>query len=103
MCIRDSPREARGARDEGGHDRGGRRERSQHSEEKLRALARRAAEKAVEEGRSFTIKLELNSYDRRIIHLEVAEIEGVESQSVESEDENGRSVKQISVVPTAEA
>lgn len=99
----DRPRESRGSRDEGSRDRGGRRERSQHSEDKLRALARRAAEKAIEERRSFTIKLELNSYDRRIVHMEVSEIDGVESQSVESEDDNGRSVKQISVVPTAEA
>jgi predicted RNA-binding protein Jag len=41
-----------------------------------------------------TINLKLNSYDRRVIHVEVAEVDGVESQSVVKDD-----VKLVQVVP----
>ena len=61
-------------------------------EDKLRALARRAAEKALETGKAVTINLELNSYDRRIVHLEVAEVDGVASQS---EERDGNKVVQV--------
>jgi len=67
-------------------------------EEKLRALARRAAEKARESGQTITINLKLNSYDRRLVHLEVSEVEGVDSQSEERE-EDGEVVKYIQVIP----
>ena len=82
----------RGSRDRGG-DRGS--DRNRYPEDKLKALARRAAEKAADEGKTITINLELNSYDRRIVHLEVAEIEGVESRSEERDD----GVKIIQVAP----
>jgi len=68
------PRRSRG-REQGG---GG-----QHDPEKLTALAQHAAKKAVQTGKTITINLELNSYDRRLIHLAISEIEGVVSQSQE--------------------
>jgi hypothetical protein len=77
-----------------GGDRAGA-EKSRYPEAKLRALARRAAEKAAETGKAITINLELNSYDRRIVHMEVAEIDGVGSRSEERED----GVKIIQVYP----
>jgi len=71
-----------------GHEKAG------YPEEKLRALARRAAEKAIETNKTITINLELSAYDRRIVHLEVAEIDGVTS---ESEEKDG--VKYVQVIP----
>lgn len=76
----------RGRRDD---DRG---EKSAYPEEKLRALARRAAEKAVETSKTITINLDLNSYDRRIVHLEVSDFDGVQTQSVEKD---GKKVVQV--------
>ena len=55
-------------------------------------VAKRAAEKAVETQRSVTINLELNSYGRRIVHLAIADIEGVSSAS---EERDGRKVVQV--------
>lgn len=79
----------RGGRD-GGRDkrrRGGRREeRGEHDAKKLQALARRAAERVLESGKPITINLKLNSYDRRLVHVEIAEIDGVTSRSEERED-----------------
>ena len=113
----DRPREARPERDEQddtrrkrgrgrGRDRrggNGGEEAGRYPEEKLQALATRAAEKARETGQTITINLELNSYDRRIVHLAVAEIEGVQSQSEEREalDGDGNEVitKYIQVLP----
>ena len=60
--------------------------------------ARRAAEKARETGQTITINLKLNSYDRRLVHLEVSEVDGVDSQSEERE-EDGEVVKYIQVIP----
>ena len=68
---------------------------SRYPEEKLTALAKRAAEKALETGKPITINLELNAYDRRVIHLAVAEVEGVSSQSADTEGPH----KTIQVVP----
>ena len=99
-------RERRGDRDDRrgrGRDRGDRGDRRRrgrdggkgaYPEEKLQAIARRAADKARETGRAVTINLKLNSYDRRVIHVEVAEVDGVESQSVVKDD-----VKLVQVVP----
>lgn len=83
-------------REEGG--RGRRPEKGAFPEAKLRALARRAAEKALETGQTITINLELNSYDRRVVHVEVAEVDGVESRSEEREVD-GRTVKYVQVSP----
>jgi len=57
-------------------------------------LAQRAAEKAIETQRSVTINLELNSYGRRIVHVTIADIDGV---STTSEERDG--VKVVQVVP----
>ena len=90
----------RGGRDRGGRDRGGRSSESsgegggRYPEPKLRELARRAAEKAVQTGKTITIQLDLNSYDRRIVHMEIADIDGVNSRS---EEKNG--AKYIQVIP----
>lgn len=91
---RDRDRGGRG-RDRG--DRGG--EKGRYPEDKLRALARRAAEKAAETGQTITINLELNSFDRRIVHLEVSEIDGVQSQSEERKGDDGRLVKYVQIIP----
>jgi predicted RNA-binding protein Jag len=82
-------------------DRGGRDDRREkgggtYPEDKLQEIARRAAEKAISTGKPITINLQLNSYDRRIVHLEIAEIKGVDSQSVIKDD-----VKFVQVVPAA--
>lgn len=102
---RDS-REARPPREENRRDDadgGGAGERGRYAAENLQKLARRAAEKARESGKSITINLELNSYDRRLVHLEIAEIPGVRSQSEEKTiaDASGREVvrKFVQVIP----
>jgi|GEM_PF-825362 len=87
-----------------GRDRGERRDRDDRPREsdadreareaKLKELARRAAEKAVQTGKTVTINLALNSYDRRIVHLAIADIDGVASRS---EERDGG--KFIQVVP----
>lgn len=117
------PREDRGARpsredrgrDDRGRDRRRRRGRDEDEdrgetgrfpEAKLRALALRAAEKAIETKQTITINLELNSYDRRVVHMEISAIDGVDSHSEEREvqDAEGRmrTVKYIQVIPHAE-
>ncbi len=105
------PREARPAEAEepsGGRkrrrrSRGGRGERGHYPEEKLIALANKAAEKAIESGKTITVQLDLNSYDRRVVHMAVAEHEGVRSHSEERvvTDADGREkvVKYVQVIP----
>jgi predicted RNA-binding protein Jag len=87
-------------RDDRGRGRGRDRDRdreenkSRYPEEKIRALARRAAEKARETGKTITINLELNSYDRRLVHLEVGEVDGVSTRSQDRGDK-----KFVQVIP----
>lgn len=98
-------RERRERRERSGDDRrrrGGRRgssssNKSGHPREKLEALARRAAEKAIETNKTITINLELNSYDRRIVHMAISEVDGVESRS---EERDG--TKFVQVIPAEE-
>ena len=105
----DRPTERKPRREKSGGGRGRDRDRDRdrrsrdrakgrYPEEKLRALARRGAEKAVETGRTITIDLELNSYDRRVVHVEISEIDGVESQSEERE-QDGRVTKYVQIIP----
>ena len=97
----DRKKERRGRDKRGGRDRdrkprrdgGG--DRNRYPEAKLRALARRAAEKVLESDKTITINLELNSYDRRIVHMEIADVDGVDSRSEERDD----GVKIIQVFP----
>ena len=102
---RDRKRGGRRERDD--RRRGGRRrssEKGKYPEEKLQQLARRAASKAKESGQTITIKLGLNSYDRRVVHVEISEIDGVDSQSEERTitDDDGleSTVKYIQVFAT---
>ena len=53
----------------------------------------------MESGQTITINLELNSFDRRIVHLEVSEIDGVQSQSEERAGADGRVVKYVQIIP----
>ena len=95
----------RGDRRRGRNRRGRRDDRGKHPEEKLTALAQRAAEKALETNQTITIQLELNSYDRRIVHVAIAEIDGVESRSEErtvTDDDGNESVKKFVQVVVAE-
>ena len=92
--VQTRERKPRSRRDRGGDRDSGSRER-RYPEEKIKALARRAAEKALETGKTITINLELNSYDRRLVHVEVAEVDGVVSNSEERED----GTKVIQVAP----
>jgi predicted RNA-binding protein Jag len=48
----------------------------------LRALARKLGEKVLETGEPEVIRRELNSFDRRLVHLEIQEMSGVASRSV---------------------
>lgn len=80
-------RDDRGGRDDRGPrmggDRGGRDDRPRRNDgDALKSLARKLAEKVVETGEPEVIRRELNSFDRRLVHLEVAEIAGVASRSV---------------------
>ena len=90
-------RGGRDRRDRRGRD-GDRRDRrggsSEYSDEKLQLLAQKAAAKAIESGKAITIKREFNSYARRIIHMTVADEEGVESRSIEKDG-----VKYVQVAP----
>ncbi len=72
-------RDRRDSRDSRGDSRGS--DRGRYPADKLVALAQKAAQKALETQMRVTINLELNSHDRRIVHLEIAEIEGVSSES----------------------
>jgi hypothetical protein len=82
-------------------DRGRRRERgdrddrrSERDVKKLKRLARRLAEEAIEKGEVVRIRKELNSYERRVVHLVVAELDGVNSES-----EGDGAYKRIVLVP----
>jgi predicted RNA-binding protein Jag len=56
-----------------------------------------AADKAIESGKNITIQLEMNGYDRRIVHVEVADISGVVSESVVKDG-----VKYVQIQPVSE-
>lgn len=98
---RDRDRDRGRGRGRGGRSGGGGRPKGKYDEDKLRALARRAAEKALETGKTFTINLQLNSYDRRVVHLEISEIDGVDSHS-EERQVDGEMKKFVQVVPDAD-
>lgn len=102
------PRSDRGDRDDGGRrgrrrgrDRGDRGDRGEpkgeYDEDKLRTIAARAAAKALETGRPITIKVKLNSYDRRIVHLAAGDVDGVATESVVKDG-----VKYVQVLPEDE-
>jgi len=90
---RDRDGDRRGGRDRdrgdrrGGRDRGGRdRDRcSDRDVRDLKRLARRVAEAVAEGGESEIIRKPLNSFERRIVHTEVAEIEGVGTETIDQD------------------
>lgn len=78
-----------------GRDRGDRGDRrSDRDIDRLKSLARRLASKAVKSGESITIRKEMNSYERRVVHLELADFDGVETES-----SGDGAMKQIIITP----
>ncbi len=71
------------------------------SEEELTTVATKAAKRALADGSTVTIKYAANSYDRRVMHLAISEIDGVESQSKEVEVD-GETVKYVQVIPAGD-
>ena len=81
-------------RDRDRGDRGDRR--SDRDIDRLKSLARRLASKAVKSGETITMRKEMNSYERRVVHLELADFAGVETEST-----GEGSMKKIIIVPVA--
>lgn len=70
-------------RDDRGPRPGGRDDRPRRQDaDALRSLARKLAEKVRDTGEPEVIRRELNSFDRRLVHLEIQEMDGVASRSV---------------------
>jgi len=93
----DRGRDDRGRDDRGRDDRGRDDRRSDRDVDRLKKLARRLASKAVKTGETITMRKELNSFERRVVHLELAEFEGVETES-----SGDGSMKKIIIVPMGE-
>lgn len=95
---RDRDDRGRGRRDDRGRDDRGhdddRRPRSEAELDGLRRLARKVAEHVLETGEPEVIRKRLNSYERRVVHMTISEIEGVASESIKQEGE-----KRIQVFP----
>ncbi len=79
-------------RDRDRGDRGDRR--SDRDIDRLKSLARRLASKAVKSGESITMRKEMNSFERRVVHMELADFDGVETES-----SGDGSMKQIIITP----
>jgi len=84
-------------RDDRGRGRGRDDRRSDRDIDRLKKLARRLASKAVKSGETITMRKELNSFERRVVHLELADFEGVETEST-----GDGSMKKIIIVPVGE-
>ena len=65
---------------------------------KLRRMARKIIERVLETGNAERVRKELNSFDRRIVHLAVTETDGVGSRSI-----GDGSHKQIEIYPEGAA
>jgi predicted RNA-binding protein Jag len=78
-------RDDRGGRrdDRGGRrdDRGGRSRRSDEDVAALERLAQKLAARVLEDGKPIDIRQALNSFERRIVHITIAEIDGVSTAS----------------------
>ena len=74
---RDRPRDR--DRDDS-RSRGGRTD--EESAQRLQSMARKIAERVLETGDAEQVRRELNSYDRRIVHKTVSEIDGVSTRSM---------------------
>lgn len=94
--VQGGRREERGERGERG-DRRDRRDRRAGGRDKdkcsdrdvteLKRLARRVAESVVESGEAEVIRKPLNSFERRIVHMECAEIDGVGTDTIDQDGE----------------
>jgi predicted RNA-binding protein Jag len=78
-----------------GADRGDRR-RTDEDAEKLRRLALRLAEEVRSSGEPTELRRELNSFERRIVHMAVSEVDGVYSESI-----GDGPVKQVRILPAS--
>ena len=83
--------------DRGGDRDRGPRKRTERELDELKKLAVRLARKVLETGESVEIRRELNSFERRQVHMAVAEIEGVATESV-----GDGNVKKIVIVPAGQ-
>jgi len=64
-------------------DRGGRdRDRDARDTKRLERMAQKIADRVRETGEAEVIRKELNGFDRRIVHITVAEIDGVNTRSI---------------------
>jgi len=74
-------------------DRGDRRDRrdrdkcSDRDVDDLKRLARRVAESVAESGEAEVIRKPLNSFERRIVHMEISEMDGVATDTVDQDGE----------------
>ncbi len=92
--VQGGRREERNDRGDRG-DRGGRRDRrdrrdrddrcSDRDVKQLKQLARRLAESVASSGEAEVIRKPLNSFERRIVHMEIAEIEGVDTATIDQD------------------
>ncbi len=87
----------RGRRDRRGHG-DDRRQRSEAELDGLRELALKIAHRVLESGKSEVIRKRLNSYERRVVHVAIADVEGVRSESVKHDGE-----KRIEIAPASDA
>jgi predicted RNA-binding protein Jag len=89
-------RDDRGGRGRDRDDRGGRGGRGNDRDgEKLRRMAQKIIARVKETGQAERVRKELNGYDRRIIHLEAREHDGVDTRSI-----GDGSYKQIEFFPS---
>ena len=66
-------------------DRGGRR--SERDVEDLKRLARKLAERVADEGGEEILRKPLNSFERRVVHMEIADMAGVDTATIEVDGE----------------
>ena len=70
---------------------------SNHDIRKLESLAVKLAKKVLHSKKPLLIRQALNSFERRVIHLKVKSIDGVNTESIMDKD-----VKKIRIIPTSE-
>lgn len=81
-------------RDDRGGDRRDDRRASDRDIDKLRSLARRLAEEARDTGKPVRFRKEMNSYERRMVHMELQDFPGVRTES-----EGDGQMKTIVILP----
>ena len=98
-----------GEKRSGGRDRGDRRNDrrgdrndrrgrvNQKAAKDLEKLASKLAAKVIESGEEISIRQNLNSFERRVVHLHIQSIDGVKTESFMDED-----VKRIRILPDSE-